>query len=165
MADKHSFDIVSEVSLQELDNAINQAMRDARTRYDLKDTKSTIDFDDKKNELVLESESDFKLEAVKDILHTHLLKRGISIKALTYQDYHIVSGQRVKQTADLQQGIPQEKSKKIVKAIKALNLKVQSQIMGETVRVTGKKIDDLQACIRHLKDIELDCALSFKNLK
>ena len=165
MADKHSFDIVAKVDLQELDNAINQALREIKNRYDLKDSKSKIDFKTKENIIELESENDYKLDAIKDIFHSNLIKRNISTKALHYNTKHAATGERVRQSATLQQGIPQEKSKEIVKAIKSLNLKTQAQITGDSLRITAKKIDDLQTAIKHLKSKDFDCAMSFSNFK
>ena len=165
MADKHSFDISSKIDLQELDNALNQALREIKNRYDLKNSNSKIEFNTKDHKLEFESESDYKLEAIKDIFHTHLLKRGISIKALSYETQENASGERQRQKASLQQGIPQEKSKDIIKFIKQINPKVQSQIMGDHIRVTSKKIDDLQGVIKQLKSKDFDCAMGFINFK
>jgi cyclic-di-GMP-binding protein len=165
MADKHTFDISSKIDLQELDNALNQALREIKNRYDLKKSNSKIEFNSKENKLEFESESDYKLDAIKDIFHTHLLKRGISIKALNYETIEKASGERVRQKAGLQQGIPQEKSKEIIKFIKQINTKVQSQIMGDHIRVTSKKIDDLQDIIKQLKSKDFDCAMGFINFK
>ena len=165
MADKHSFDISSKIDLQELDNALNQALREIKNRYDLKTSNSKIEFNSKDHKLEFESESDYKLDAIKDILHTHLIKRGISIKALSYETQESASGDRVRQKANLQQGIPQEKSKEIIKYIKQINPKVQSQIMGDHIRVISKKIDDLQAIMKALKSKDFDCAMGFINFK
>ncbi len=165
MADKHSFDITAKVELQELDNAINQALREVKNRYDLKESGSIIEFKSKENLIYFESESDYKIEAIKEIFHTNLLKRNISIKSLDYQTKQAGSGERVKQNATLQQGITQDKSKNIVKAIKELNLKVQAQITGDSLRISGKKRDDLQAVIQYLKSKDFDCAMNFKNFK
>ena len=165
MADKHSFDITAKVELQELDNAINQALREIKNRYDLKESNSIIEYKPKETLIYLESESDYKLDAIKEIFHSNLIKRNISTKSLDYQTKQSGSGERVKQHATLQQGIPQDKSKQIVKAIKDLNLKIQAQITGDSLRITGKKIDDLQTVIKHLKSQDFDCAMNFKNFK
>ena len=165
MADKHSFDITAKVDLQELDNAINQALREIKNRYDLKESGSIIEFKTNENLIYFESESDYKLDAIKEIFHSNLIKRNISTKSLDYQSKQSGSGERVKQQATLQQGIAQDKSKQIVKAIKDLNLKVQAQITGDSLRITGKKRDDLQTVIQHLKSKDFDCAMTFKNFK
>ena len=105
------------------------------------------------------------LQIIKDIFHNHLIKRGISVKALSYDDPEKASGDRARQKATLQQGIPQEKSKTIIKYIKEINPKVQSQIMGDHIRVISKKIDDLQSVMKALKSKDFDCAIGFVNFK
>ena len=165
MADKHSFDITAKVDLQVLDNAINQALREIKNRYDLKDTNTTIEFKAKESLVEFESASEYSLNASKDILNAHLIRFHVSPKAFEYKTLETASGDRARQKAGLQQGIPQDKAKLMVKAIKDLNLKVQVQITGESVRVSGKKIDDLQQVIQHLKSKDFDCAMSFTNLK
>ena len=159
MGDKHSFDITAKIELQELDNAINQALREINNRYDLKSTNTTIIFEQKEYKINIESAGDYPLKAAKEIFHQHLAKRNISVKALSYDEAEKASGDRLRQKASLQQGIPQEK------AIKGTGLKVQSQINGDTLRVTGKKIDDLQAVIRELKEKKFDFHMSFTNFK
>ena len=165
MADKHSFDIVSKINLQQLDDAINQALREISNRYDLKDSKTTIEFNNNDHSLTIESENDYKLSASKDIFNTHLIKRKLSVKAFHFHDPEKATGSRIRQKATIQQGIPQEKSKEIVKFIKSLNTKTQAQITGDSLRVTGKKIDDLQTIIQELKNSSIDCAMSFENFK
>ena len=165
MADKHSFDITAKIDLQELDNSINQALREINNRYDLKSTNTSINFEQKDHKITLESAGDYPLTAAKEIFHQHLAKRNISVKALSYDEAEKASGDRLRQKASLQQGIPQEKAKEVNKAIKATGLKVQSQINGDTLRVTGKKIDDLQAVIRELKEKKFDFHMSFTNFK
>ena len=165
MADKHSFDIVSKINLQQLADAINQALREIGNRYDLKDSKTTIEFNNADNILTLESENDYKLTASKDIFNNHLIKRKISIKAFIFTEPEKASGSRIRQKATVQQGIPQEKAKEIVKFIKTLNTKTQAQITGDSLRVTGKKIDDLQTIIQELKNSTIDCAMTFENFK
>lgn len=165
MADKHSFDITAKIELQELDNAINQALREINNRYDLKSTNTSIQFDQKQNTITLESEGDYALKASKDIFHQHLAKRQISVKALSYNEVEKASGDRQRQKATLQQGIPQEKAKEITKTIKTTGLKVQAQINGDTLRVSGKKIDDLQSVIQSIKEANIDCHMAFTNFK
>ncbi len=165
MGDKHSFDIVAKLDLQVLDNAINQALREIKNRYDLKDSGTTLEYKTKENSLEFESENDYKLNACKEIFNTHLIRFNVSPKAFDYKTPEKASGERVRQQAIVQQGIPQDKAKEIVKCIKTLNLKVQAQIMGDSVRVSGKKIDDLQIVIKALKSAKISCAMSFSNLK
>ncbi len=158
-----SFDIVSEVDLQEVDNAVNQATREMGQRYDFKGSKCEIEWD-KKGELILTGD-DYKLSAVTDILQTKLIKRNISIKALKYGDIIDASGGLKKQTITLQMGIDKENGKKIIKIIKELKTKAQPQIMDEKVRVTGKKLDDLQEIIAELKSKDLEISLQFVNMR
>jgi len=165
MADKHSFDIVSKIDHQHLDDAINQALREINNRYDLKDSKTQIEFNNKDNTLTLESETEYMLTAAHDIFRNHLIKRNIPSKAFTFDDPEKASGNRVKQKGCIQQGIPQDKAKKIVAFIKSLNTKTQAQITGDSLRVTGKKIDELQTIIQELKNSSIDCAMSFENFK
>ena len=140
MADKHSFDIVAKIELQELDNAINQSLREINNRYDLKMTNTIINFNQKDHTLNLESSGDYQLNAAKEIFHQNLVKRNISVKAMTYDVLEKATGERVRQKATVQQGIPQDKSKEIVKEIKQTGLKVQAQINGDSLRVSGKKL-------------------------
>ncbi|MFQ5441129.1 MAG: YajQ family cyclic di-GMP-binding protein [Thermodesulfobacteriota bacterium] len=159
-----SFDIVSKVNLQEVDNAVNQAVKEIENRYDFKGSKCEIRWD-KAGEINLTGDSDSRLKTVADILETRLLKRGISIKALEYGKIEEASGGLKKQNVKIRQGIATEKAKEIVKIIKGLKLKVQAQIQDEQVRVTGKKLDDLQAVISGLKSKDLDVALQFVNMR
>jgi cyclic-di-GMP-binding protein len=165
MADKHSFDIVAKLDLQVLDNAINQALREIKNRYDLKDSGTTIEYNVKENSLEFESENDYKLNSSKEIFNMHLIRFEVSPKAFDYKTPEKATGERIRQQANVQQGIPQEKAKDIVKHIKSLNLKVQVQITGDSLRVSGKKIDDLQSAMKGLREKEFDCAMSFVNLK
>ncbi len=159
-----SFDIVSEVDLQEVDNAVNQATREMGQRYDFKGSKCEIEWD-KKGELILTGDDDYKLSAVTDILQTKLIKRNISIKALKYGNIEDASGGLKRQTITLQMGIDKENGKKITKIIKEMKVKVQPQIMDEKVRVTGKKLDDLQEVIGELKSKDLEISLQFINMR
>jgi cyclic-di-GMP-binding protein len=163
MADS-SFDIVSEIDAQEVKNAVSQALKEIQTRYDLKDSKSDIQIGDK--ELTLTSIDDYKVKAVRDILESKLMKRGISIKALTYKEIEAALGGTVRQKVELQSGIPIEKSREIVKLIKNSKLKVQAAIQGEQLRVTGKSRDDLQAVMAILRaDKSLDIDMQFTNYR
>ena len=162
MADS-SFDIVSEIDQQEVKNAVAQAHKEIQTRYDLKDSKSDIDIGDK--EFTLASVDEYKLRAVRDILESKLMKRGISIKALTYKEPEAALGGTVRQKVAMQSGIPIDKSREIVKLIKNSKLKVQAAIQGEQLRVTGKSRDDLQAIMTMLRGAKLDIDMQFTNYR
>ncbi|HQY20681.1 MAG TPA: YajQ family cyclic di-GMP-binding protein [Ignavibacteria bacterium] len=165
MAAQFSFDIVSEVDLQELDNAINQALKEILQRYDFKGSKSEITFNKKEKVLNIISDDDYKLKAVVDILQNKMIKRGISIKALKYGNVEPAGGNTVRQEIKLQQGIEKDDAKLIVKLIKDAKLKVQATIQDEQVRVSGKVKDDLQEVMNLLKEKELDFALQFTNYR
>lgn len=160
-----SFDIVCKIDGQELDNAINQARREVQTRFDFKGSQTTIELDPKGAEIVLNSESDGRVKAVFDILQSKLVRRGISLKAVAPGPIEQAAGGRSKQTLTLQQGIPIEKCREIVKQIKGTKMKVQGSIQGDQVRVTGKNIDDLQAIIRMLKESDLGIEMQFVNMR
>ncbi len=161
MADEHSFDIASKIDLQEVLNAEQQATKEISQRFDFKGSKSSIVLNKEKNEITLISDDELKLKTVIDILQTKLVKRGISLKALQYGKIEQASGNSVRQVVTLQQGIPVEKSKEIVKIIKDTKMKVQAEIQKDQVRVKAKKIDDLQALIALLRGkdlgIHIDC--------
>jgi cyclic-di-GMP-binding protein len=167
MASKNaSFDIVSVIDLAEVKNAVNQAMMEIGQRFDFKGSCSEIKFDQKAEELTLTSEDEFKLKSVIDILHTKLIKRKVSIKALDYGTIESASGGKVRQVAKLQQGISQDKGREIVKFIKDLGIKkVQAQIMDDQLRVTGKDRDDLQSVIASLKEKDFSIDMSFTNYR
>lgn len=165
MATEHSFDIVSKIPMQELDNALNQARKEIQQRYDLKDTNSEILFNPKEMELTLQSASEFTLKSVIDVLQSKLIKRGISIKALEYGKLEPASHNSVRQKVKLKQGISKEVSKKITTAIKELKLKVQTQVQGDAIRVSGKQIDDLQAVQKHLLSLDFEIPLQFENYR
>lgn len=161
MAAEHSFDILSKVDLQEVSNAVQQAMKEIRQRFDFKGSKSNIELDQGNNEIHIVSDDDYKLKSVVDILQGKLVKRKVSLKSLTYGKIEPAFSGTVKQTVTLQQGIPTEKAKEIVKIIKGTKMKVQSEIQKDQVRVRAKKIDDLQSVITLLKDkdfgIHMEC--------
>lgn len=165
MAADNSFDIVSKVDLQELNNAIQQALKEIHTRYDLKDSKSNITTEEKDTKIVLASVDEFKLKAVNDILQGKLVKRGISLKALSYGPVEPAAGATVRQRITLQQGIAGEKAKEIVKAIKDSKLKVQASIQGDTVRVSGKDRDTLQQVISLIRGRDFGIDVSFTNYR
>lgn len=165
MAAQFSFDIVSEVDFQEVDNAINQALKEIIQRYDFKGSKSEITLNKKDKLINAASDNEYKLKSVIDILQNKLIKRGISIKALKYGAVEPASGGTVRQEIKLQQGIEKEDAKKIAKMIKDSKLKVQSIIQDEQVRVSGKVKDDLQAVMQLLRDSDLEFAFQFTNFR
>ena len=147
---ENTFDIVSKIDLQEVSNAIQQAMKEVTTRFDLKDSKSNIEMEGK-DAIVLHSADDYKLKAVNDILQQKLVKRGVSLKGLTYGPVEPAAGGTVKQKITMQQGIPIEKAREIVKLVKDSKKKVQASIQGDLVRVSGKDRDTLQEIIALLR--------------
>ncbi|MDR3793684.1 MAG: YajQ family cyclic di-GMP-binding protein [Terracidiphilus sp.] len=165
MAQENSFDIVSKIELQEVRNAIDQALKEIRQRFDLKDSKSEIKLAEGDKELQLASAGEYPLEAVREILGQKLVKRGVSLKNLTYGKIEPAAGQSVRQTITLQQGIPTEKAKEIVKLVKESKKKVQASIQGDTVRISGKDRDDLQAIISLLRAKDLGVELQFTNYR
>ena len=142
MADTSSFDIVSKVDMQEVDNALNQARKEIVQRYDFKGSKTSVELKQKEHEIVLISDDDFRMKATIDILQSKFVKRSVPLKALTYSPVEPAAGGLVKQTIKLQNGIDKENAKLIVKMIKDTKLKVQGQIMEDQVRVSGKSKDD-----------------------
>lgn len=163
MAD-NSFDIVSKVDLQEVSNAIQQALKEIHTRYDLKDSKSSIELDGKEA-LVLASADEFKLKAVNDVLQSKLVKRNVPLKALNYGTIENAAGSTVRQRVTMQQGIPIEKARDIVKVIKNSKQKVQAAIQGDLVRVSGKDRDTLQNIIALLKQQDFGIDMQFTNYR
>ncbi|HSZ16046.1 MAG: YajQ family cyclic di-GMP-binding protein [Terracidiphilus sp.] len=165
MAQDNSFDIVSKVEIQEVRNAIDQALKEIHQRFDLKDSHSEINLVEGDKEIQLASASEYKLEAVKQILGQKLVKRGVSLKNLTYGKLEPAAGQSVRQKISLQQGIPTEKAKEIVRIVKDSKKKVQASIQGDTVRIAGKDRDDLQAIIATLRGKDLGVELTFTNYR
>lgn len=165
MAQNHSFDIVSEIDLQEVDNAVNQALKEIHQRYDLKESNTTIEFNKKDKLLIINTKDDYSLKQSIDILQTKFIRRGISIKALKLNEPEQAAGGRLKQIINLQSGISKDNAKKIIKMIKDSKLKVNAQIQDEQVRVTGPKIDDLQAVIKMIKEADFDFPTQFVNMK
>ena len=163
MAKDCSFDVVSEVDLQEVDNAVNQAIKEIGQRFDFRGSKSSITLE--KDVIKLVSDDDFKMKNVTAILEAKMVKRGVSIKCLDYGKIEPASQGTVKQTVKLKKGIQQDNAKKVVAEIKKLKLKVQTQIMDDQVRVTGKNKDDLQQAIAALKAMDLDIDLQFTNFR
>jgi len=165
MADEHSFDIVSKVDIQEVLNAVQQAMKEISQRFDFKDSKSNIELNKDKNEIVIVSDDEYKLKSVIDIFQGKLVKRRVSLKSLVYGKIEPALSGTVKQVITLQQGIPTEKAKEIVKIIKDTKLKIQSEIQKDQVRVRAKKIDDLQSLISLLKEKDLGIHMEFANYR
>jgi hypothetical protein len=164
MAAENSFDIVSKVDLQEVSNAIQQALKEIHQRFDLKDSHSSIELEGK-DALVLASQDDFKLKAINDILQAKLVKRGVPLKALTYGKIEPAAGSTVRQKISLQQGIPTEKAREIVKAIKDSKKKVQASIQGDFVRVSGRDRDILQEIIALLRQKDFGIDMQFTNYR
>lgn len=164
MAQDNSFDIVSKVDVQEVRNAIDQAVKEVRARFDLKDSHSEITLEGN-DAIQLASADEYKLKAVTEILGQKLVKRGISLKALTYGKVEPATGQSVRQKITLQQGIPGEKAKEIVRVIKDSKKKVQASIQGDTVRISGKDRDTLQEAIALLKNHDFGIDMQFTNYR
>ncbi|GFE57278.1 YajQ family cyclic di-GMP-binding protein [Geobacter sp. AOG1] len=158
-----SFDIVSKVDMQEVDNAVNQTVKEIAQRYDFKGSKCEVT--QEKESIKVLADDDFRLKSIIDILQSKFIKRGISVKALQYGKAESASGSMVRQIITIQQGISKEKGKEINAVIKETKLKVQSQIQDDQVRVTGKNIDDLQEVIRILKGKNLDVEMQFINFR
>ncbi len=159
-----SFDVVSEVDEQEVDNGVNQAIKELAQRYDFKGTKCEIKWE-KGDEIILIGDDDYKLTAVNDILQSKLIKRNVSLKFLDYGVAEDAAGGIKRQVVKIKKGIDKEKAKEITKYIKELKLKVQPQIQGDQLRITGKKLDDLQEVISELKAKDFDAALQFVNMR
>lgn len=162
----HSFDIVSEVSMQEVDNAVTQANKELAQRFDFKDSKSTIDLDKAAKTITLKTENEFRLKSLTDLLQTKCAKRNVSIKSLQFGKLETgLMGGSVKQVITIQSGITSEKAKEISKAIRDLKTKVQPLIEGEKVRVQAPKIDDLQSTIAFVKSRDFGLDLQFVNFR
>ncbi len=162
---EHSFDIVSKVDIQEVSNAVQQAVKEIGQRFDFRGSKSSIELDRVKNEILIISDDEYKLKSVIDILQSKLIKRKIPLKALNYGKIESALSGNVKQLITLQQGIPTEKGKEIVKIMKNTKLKVQAEIQKDQLRVRAKKIDDLQSVIKMLKERDLGIHIEFVNYR
>ena len=165
MAQQFSFDIVSEVNLQEVDNALNQARKEISQRYDFKGIHTAIDFSEKDKTITITSGDEFHLKSAVDILQNKLIKRGVHIKALKYGTVENAAGGAVRQVITLRIGIDKEDSKTIVKMIKDSKVRVQAQIMDDQVRVSGKDKDDLQKIIKLVNDANYPFATQFVNYR
>ncbi len=163
MASEYSFDIVSKVDLEEVKNAIAQAMKEIETRFDFKGSKSSLALE--KEEIAVKSDDEYKLKSVIDILQSKLVKRGVPIRNLDYGKIEPAAGGTVRQNIRLRQGIDQENAKKINIMIRDSKLKVKSQIQGDQLRVTGKSKDDLQAVMSMLRGADLPLELQFTNYR
>jgi uncharacterized protein YajQ (UPF0234 family) len=161
----NSFDIVSKIDLAEVSNAVQQAMKEIIQRYDLKDSKSNIELKEKENKLILASQDEYKLKAVVEILGQKLVKRQVPLKGMTYGTVTPAAGSSVKQEVSLQQGIPIEKAREIVKKIKDSKLKVQAAIQGDFVRISGKDRDTLQSAIKLLRESDFGIDMQFINFR
>jgi cyclic-di-GMP-binding protein len=165
VADQFSFDVVSEVNMQELKNALDQATKEIKQRFDFKDTKTEIVLKEKERELVVVSDDEYKLKAVQEIIKTKCVKRGVSLKAFTQGTIEPALSGTVRQVAKIQSGLSSEKAKEISKAIKDSKLKAQAQIQGEQVRILSKSKDELQSAIAFLRGKDFGIDLQFTNYR
>jgi uncharacterized protein YajQ (UPF0234 family) len=161
----NSFDVVSKIELPEVGNAIQQAMKEIQQRYDLKDSKSSIELNEKDHKVLLASADEYKLKAVIEVLEGKLVKRKVPLKGLTYGTLIPSAGSSVKQEISLQQGIPIEKAREIVRKIKDSKLKVQAAIQGDLVRVSSRDRDTLQSVIKLLRDADFGIDVQFTNYR
>ena len=165
MADEHSFDVVSQVNMQEVLNAVQQTEKEIIQRFDFKGSKSSIALNKDKGEIILIADDEYKLKSLTEILKNKLVKRTVSLKALVFGNIEKAAGDTVRQVVTLQKGLSPERAKDIVKLVKDMKLKVQSEIQKEQVRVRAKKIDDLQAVIQMLKGKDFDFHIEFINYR
>lgn len=165
MAQAHTFDIVSDVDMQEVDNAVNQALKEITQRYDLKDSHTTIELNKKDKYLSINTKDDYSRKQSIDILQTKFIRRGLSIKAMKPEEPEPAANGRLRQKILLQSGISKDNAKLITKLIKDSKLKVTAQIQDEKIRVQGSKIDDLQSVIQLVKDADYDFPTQFVNYK
>jgi uncharacterized protein YajQ (UPF0234 family) len=163
MAQQNSFDIVSEVDRAEVTNAINQTVKEVRQRFDFKGSSATVTLE--ANELILTAEDETKLRNMNDIFQQKLVRRGVPLKALSYGNVDPAAGGTVRQRVQIQQGIPQEKAKEVVRFIKDSKAKVQASIQGDVVRVSGKDRDTLQGVIANLKGKDFGIDMQFSNYR
>jgi len=160
-----SFDVVCEVDNQEVLNAVDQTEREIKVRYDFKDSKATLKWQDKESQIEIVADDDMRLKAIQEILRQKLSKRGVSLKLVEFEDQKPAGGDLIRQIVKVKQGLSDEELKSLAKVIKQAKLKIQAQIQGEQLRVTGKKRDDLQAAIEHLKGESKDLELQFTNFR
>jgi cyclic-di-GMP-binding protein len=162
-AKEFSFDIVSKVDLQEVRNGIDQAQRELANRYDFKGSKCEIQFE--KDQITLIADDEFKMKQLKDIVESKLLKRGIDLRQIDYGKEEAGTGMTIRQKVEMKQGIAQDQAKSIIKQIKDKGLKVQAQIQGDAIRVSGKDKDDLQKAIAYVKTLDVPIPVSFENYR
>lgn len=160
-----SFDVVSEVNMQEVKNAVDQVQREIGTRYDFKGSKSSIELKEKETQIIIIADDKMKLSAVQDILRQKLAKRGVSAKSIEWKDPIPAGGDLLRQELVIKQGLSQEETKRVTKSIKEMKEKVSAAIQGAQVRVTGKKKDDLQTVIAQLRKLLPDLELQFTNFR
>ena len=165
MASTYSFDVTSNIDMPEVDNAVNQARKEIAQRFDFKGSSAAIDLDARANTLTLTAEDNFKLESVWDVLQTRLIKRSVPVKNLKREEIQPASGSTVKQVITLQQGIPSDAAKEIVKHLKELKKKVQAQIQADQVRVTSSSKDELQDAMQALRAKDFGVSLQFGNYR
>lgn len=166
MSKDHSFDVVSEVNMQEVDNAVIQAQKEIAQRFDFKGSMASIELDKAAKTITLKAENEYKLKTVVDVVQTKAVKRGVSLKALQYGKIETgMVGGSVKQVITIQNGIPTDKAKEVVKYVKDLKMKVQASIQSEQVRVQGSKIDDLQAVIGAIRQKDFGLDFQFVNFR
>ncbi len=165
MGDESSFDVVSKLNMQEVENAVAQANKEIGTRFDFKGSVSRMDLDKKESKITLYSDDEQKLKSVIDILHSKFVKRGVSLKALDMQSIEPAERGTVRQVAKLTQGIVSDKAKEIVRAIKDQKFKVQASIQGDQLRVSSKSKDELQSVITFLRSADYGLALQFENYR
>jgi uncharacterized protein YajQ (UPF0234 family) len=160
-----SFDLVSKINLQEIDNAVNSVNRELTNRYDFKGAIFSVELNIKENLINLSADSEYKLEAIRDSLKVFATKRGVDVKALDFQEIQKAGGNILKQEVKLKNGIDQEVAKKVIKQIKDLKMKVQASIRADEVRIEGKKRDDLQEAIASIKSSDFGIPLQFINFR
>ncbi|GHT36655.1 YajQ family cyclic di-GMP-binding protein [Endomicrobiia bacterium] len=165
MADKFSFDIVSEVNMMEVDNAVNQAQKELANRFDFKGSKSAIELNKNDKKITLVADDDYKMKALKDILEGRFAKRGVSIKSLNYKAQENAFEGYIRQTAEIVSGLPLDKAKELAKLIRDSKIKVQTQIDGAKVKIISPKKDDLQQVIAYLKEVSFSLPLQFTNYR
>lgn len=165
MAESFSFDVVSDFDKQEVVNAVDQAMREVNTRYDLKDSKTEMEVEATK--ITISTDSEYHMQAIKDILQSKAIKRGLSLKIFKFGKIESTSGGRYRQVVDLQKGINEDIARSLTKELKGTFPKVQSQVQGDSLRVTSKSKDELQRVIQHIrgKEADLPVALQFTNYR
>jgi uncharacterized protein YajQ (UPF0234 family) len=165
MADKFSFDIVSEVNMMEVENAVNQAQKELANRFDFKGSKSSIELNKNDKKITLVADDDFKMKALKDMLESRFAKRGVSIKALDYKSQEKAFEGYIRQAAEIISGLPADRAKELVRLIKDSKIKVQTQIDGSKIKVISHKKDDLQEVIAYLKKMSFSLPLQFTNYR